>query len=264
MRRLSLLIFTSLCMMFITSYLFAQDEDYMALGTTSPITIDGDLSEWALVEGIYLDEWEDNGGTSKGPDDISLTFYVIWDDDNLYFAAEVTDDEHLHQNTGGTIYDGDAVQVAIEPTGERPAGGFDNVSYEYNFGLDVNDEVVLSRLFGHPEGWPSRGMDSLGNEDELMVVRDDGSKKTYYELRIPAEDIAPVEFVVGGQIGFAMICNDGDEDAPGQTGWVGWGSQAIVFGKENAEMNLVTFSGETIAVSPGEKMTATWGRIKSR
>ena len=264
MKKLSLLIFISLCMMFITSYLFAQDEDYMALGTTSPITIDGDLSEWALVEGIYLDEWEDNGGTSKGPDDISLTFYIIWSDDSLYFAAEVTDNEHLQDNVGLQIWNGDSIQVAIEPTGGRLSGGFDGTSYEYNFGISTDGDISISRLFGCPEGWPSKGIDPLANEDELMIVRDDGSKKTYYEMRIPAEDIAPAEFVVGSQIGFAMICNDGDEDAPGQTGWVGWGSQAIVFGKENAEMNLVTFSGETIAVSPGEKMTSAWGRIKTR
>jgi hypothetical protein len=264
MRKLSLLIFISLCMMFITNYLLAQDEDYMALVTTSPITIDGDLSEWALAEGIYLDEWEENGGTSSGPDDISVTFYVIWNDDNLYFAAEVTDDEHLQENVGDQIWNGDSVQIAIEPTGGRLSGGFDNTSYEYNFGLSSSGDVVLSRLYGHPEGWPSMGVDPFRNDDELMVVRDDVNKKTYYELRIPAEDIAPAEFLVGGAIGFAMICNDGDKDAPGQTGWVGWGSLAIVNGKDNAEMNLVTFSGEKLSVSPREKMTATWGRIKAR
>lgn len=264
MKRLLFLFIISLCMVFIGSSLLAQDEEYIALKATSPPTIDGDLSDWALVEGVYLDEWEENGGTSDGPDDISLTFYVIWDDDNLYFAVEVTDDEHLHQNTGDTIYDGDAIQLAIDPTGKRPAGGFDNVSYEYNFGLGVNDEVVLSRLFGHPEGWPSHLADHLSNEDELVVVRDDGKKKTYYELRIPAEDIAPAEFVANSEIGLGMICNDGDEDAPGQMGWVGWGSQSIVFGKDNAEMNLVIFSGETIAVSPRDKLTATWGNVKTR
>lgn len=264
MKRLLFLFIISLCMVFISGSLLAQDEEYIALKATSPPTIDGDLSDWALVEGIYLDEWEDSGGTSKGPDDISLTFYVIWDDDNLYFAAEVADDEHLHEHTGDSIWNGDSIQVAIEPTGERPPGGFAGVSYEYNFGLDSNDEIVLSRLHGHPEGWPAHLADHLSNEDELVIVRDDDKEKTYYELRIPAEDIAPAEFVAGSEIGFAMICNDGDGAAPGQTGWVGWGSLAIVSGKDNAEMNLVIFSGETIAVSPREKMTATWGHIKTR
>ena len=46
-------------MVFVSSSLLAQDEEYMALKATSPPTIDGDLGDWALVEGIYLDEWEE-------------------------------------------------------------------------------------------------------------------------------------------------------------------------------------------------------------
>ncbi len=81
-----------LCLVFVNSPLLAQDEEYEALKTNDPPKIDGNLGEWADVPGVDVDEWEANGGTSKGPDDISLTFYVLWDNDNLYFAAEVTPD----------------------------------------------------------------------------------------------------------------------------------------------------------------------------
>lgn len=258
MRSLSFLIIISLGTVFAGSSLLAQDEVYEALRTEDPPKIDGDLGDrtWQWTEGVYLEEWEELGGSSKGPEDISLTFYVVWDDDNLYFAAEVSDDEQLHENTGDNIWNGDSIQMAIDPTGERQIAGFDGNSYEYNFGLDLNDKVVLSRLFGHP--------DSKGNEAELMIVRDDDKEKTYYELRIPAEDIAPAEFGAGKQIGFGMIYNDGDEAHPGQTGWVGWGSQAIVFGKDNTQMNLLIFSAEFVAVSPGGKLADTWGHVKTR
>jgi hypothetical protein len=257
MKGLSFLLVISLCMVFVNGSLLAQDEEYKALKVKEPPKIDGDLGDkaWQWAEGVYVDEWESNGGTSKGPEDISLTFYVLWDDDNLYFAAEVTDDEQLHENSGGNIWNGDAIQISIEPSGERPAGGFDGTSYEYNFGLDVSDKVTMSRLFGHPK--------SAGDNSELMVVRDDDNEKTYYELRIPAKDIAPAFFEANSQIGFAMICNDSDKAAPGQAGWVGWGSQAIVFGKQNEMMNLVILSGEMVAVNPKAKMTASWGCIKA-
>ena len=257
MKSLSFLGLVFLSIVLTSSSLLAQDEVYEALMTDLPPVIDGDLGDWALVEnGVYLDEWEANGGTSKGAKDISLTFYVLWDDDNLYFAAEVTDNEHLNENAGDNIWDGDCIQIAIDPTGERNIASFDGNSYEYNFGLGVNDSVVLSRLYGHPK--------SAGNDAELMVIRDDDNDKTYYEMRIPAEDIAPADFVAGGHIGFAMICNDGDKDAPGQTGWVGWGSQAVVFGKDNTQMNDLIFSGEKLAVSPQAKLIATWARVKTR
>lgn len=258
MKRLLFLIVVSLCMAFMSGSLLAQDEEYQALKVQDPPKIDGDLGDlvWLNTEGVYIDEWEELGGTSKGPKDISLTFYVLWDDDNLYFAADVSDDEQLHENTGDSIWNGDSIQLGIDPTGERAVAAFDGNSYEYNFGIDVNDNVIMSRLFGHP--------DSAGDNHELMIVRDDDKGKTYYELRIPADDIAPAEFEPGGQIGLGMICNDGDKAHPGQTGWVGWGSQAIVFGKDNTQMNLVIFSGEFIAVSPKGKLTEAWGHIKTK
>jgi hypothetical protein len=264
MKRLSFLMAISLCMAIVSSPLLAQKEEYEALKTNDPPKIDGDLGEWARAEGVYLDEWEELGGTSKGPDDISLTFYILWDDDNFYFAADVTDDEQLHENTGDSIWNGDSFQVGIDPTGERAVADFSGLSFEYNFGLDVNDEVVLSRLFGHPEGWPANFVDHLKNEDELAIVRDDDAGKTYFELRIPAEDLAPAEFVAGTEIGFGLIYNDSDKAHPGQTGWVGWGTQAIVFGKDNTMMNLVIFSGECLAVNPKSKLTTTWGQAKTR
>ena len=128
----------------------------------------------------------------------------------------------------------------------------------------MNDKVVLSRLFGNPEGWPANFADPMKNEDELAIVRDDKENKTYYELRIPTEDLAPAEFVPDGQIGLGLIYNDSDKAHPGQTGWVGWGSQAIVFGKDNTQMNLVIFSGEMLAVCSKDKLAATWGHAKTR
>jgi len=268
MRKLLFLAAISLCIMLFSNHLLAQDEEYIALRTNTPPTIDGDLSDWALAwstaEGVYLDEWEELGGTSKGPNDISLTFYILWDDDNLYFAAEVKDDDQLHENTGESIWNGDSFQIAIDPTGERNVAAFDGLSFEYNFGLDVNDKVVLSRLFGNPEGWPSNFADPMKNEDELAIVRDDDNDKTYYELRIPTEDLAPADFVPDGQIGLGLIYNDSDKSHPGQTGWVGWGSQAVVFGKDNTQMNLVIFSGEMLAVNSKNKLAATWGYAKTR
>jgi hypothetical protein len=268
MRKLSRLVIACLCMAFVAGSLLAQDEEYEMLKTNTPPIIDGDLGDWALAwstaEGIYLDEWEELGGTSKGPNDISLTFYLLWDEDNLYFAAEVTDDEQLHENTGESIWNGDSFQIGIDPTGERAVAAFDNLSYEYNFGLDVNDKVVLSRLYGNPDGWPGNFADPMKNEDELAIVRDDDNEKTYYELRIPAEDLGPAEFVPGTEIGFGIIYNDSDKAHPGQTGWVGWGSQSIVFGKDNTQMNLVIFSGDALAVSPKSKLANTWGNIKVR
>ena len=80
------------------------------------IVIDGDLSDWNLADPIVIDGGEvltldaasaaayNNGDAEynvqlvrdehfwNGPDDLSAKFYVAWDEENLYIAAEVTED----------------------------------------------------------------------------------------------------------------------------------------------------------------------------
>ena len=62
------------------------------------IVIDGDLSDWnldspAVLENDYqvirdLVMWQ-------GPNDCSVSFYLSWDEENLYIAADVTEDSPL-------------------------------------------------------------------------------------------------------------------------------------------------------------------------
>ena len=114
---------------------FAQDQEYSAYytGGSAP-TIDANLNDWSGVpEGVALTEFREHGGGKwNGEDDASGTFWLLWDENGLYFAADITDDSHLNTGVGGGIWNGDGAQVAIDPTAERGGGG--NM-YEFNFGL---------------------------------------------------------------------------------------------------------------------------------
>jgi hypothetical protein len=86
---------------FAAGAVFAQGQitvPYMLKAGTPP-TLDGDLTEWAFAFPIVMNEFtEPDGGRSDAnfgaadDNDLSGTIYMMWDDNNLYFAAAVKDD----------------------------------------------------------------------------------------------------------------------------------------------------------------------------
>lgn len=96
------------------------------------------------------------------------------------------------------------------------------------------------------------------------MKRDESAKQTLFEWRMPVEIVAKkgTKFNAGMEIAFAIIANDSDKNAKGQTGWVGWGNHTIVFGKNPEEMKTLVLSSESLAVNACGKLTTTWGAIK--
>lgn len=59
------------------------------------IVIDGDLGDWNLDSPAVINSAEQiirDGNLWKGVDDCSATYYLSWDEENLYMAAQVTED----------------------------------------------------------------------------------------------------------------------------------------------------------------------------
>lgn len=252
-------------------------DEYHALQRPADITIDGELDdaeEWKDVfesvtgtngdpfcevefagdDGkIYVfREW--GGGKWNGRDDHRTCFGIVWDEDNIYLALSVTDDEH--QNSGGA-WNGDSAQIGFVPSGMRKAG---EQLYLYNSalnngknGLILHDEAVF-------------GGQKLTEGDNVAITRNEDAKETYYEFRFSAKDwnVAGDKFKAGYEFGLAICVNDGDKDTPGQKGWSGWYTDCIVNGPKQPEnTGLVILSDEQLAVEAKNKLTTTWGRLKS-
>ena len=102
--------------------------------------------------------------------------------------------------------------------------------------------------------------------DDYAIARNEADKRTVYEVFFPAAAIAPTVLEAGGSIGFGMIVNDGDDEPgqAGQKGWLGWGANAIVFGKDTSQMNIVNFVGTPASVDPAGKLSVSWGALKAR
>ena len=236
------------------------------------VEIDGNLDEWSGVldsvkgtdgstfcgvefegrDGV-VKVWEDwQGGTWSGPEDHTTCFMIVWDEDAVYLALSVTDDEH--QN-GGAAWNGDSVQLNVVPSGIRESG---QPFFLYNVALAENGDLLL-----HNERL--NGQAGLVSGDDFAITRDEDSKTTSYEFRFtPANFGLDISLSAGLEIGLGICVNDGDENAPGQTGWSGWNPHTVVHGKNPEKTGLVVLTADNVTpVEPEGKLAATWGRIKS-
>ena len=79
------------------------------------IDVDGTLQQWD--KGIFekYDAGKDlESGKISGPADLAGAFGFQWDDENLYFAIDVTDDEIVAREKQKEIYKGDCVEIYLD------------------------------------------------------------------------------------------------------------------------------------------------------
>ena len=254
-----------------------ETHDVYNAPTGIDVQINGDLSEWGGVletvrgtddtmfcgvafeaNGGDIKAFEEfGGGTWSDADDHETCFMFAWDADALYIALSVTDDTHEH--AAAAAWNGDGAQLAFEPTGKREAG---LPLFLYNIGLDGAGENVIL------QNERTNGSPGLA-DDDVAIVRDEDAKKTYYEFRFPATElqIEGDKLSEGTEIGVGICVNDGDTAAGqnGQKGWDGWYPHAVVYGKNSEKTGLVILSSTAVtAVEPADKLTTTWGTLKSR
>lgn len=106
------------------------------LPTATAPTIDGTIeSLWSNYTSTSLDKV--SVGTISSPEDLSASFKISYDEDNLYILVEVTDDEL--KNDGGNNYDNDAIEIFIDMGNDK------NIVYgtdDYTYNFVYNDATV--------------------------------------------------------------------------------------------------------------------------
>lgn len=194
------------------------DTGYPCREATAKITIDGDLREWQsqrplpvmLVrsENISTPTW-------KGPKDLSLICWLLWDDDYLYMASEVHDDDHKPYAPGPWMFIGDGFQLAFDTLDDSlviPA-------YDSN---DIEIGISSIQEGGNGYCWSS-GISPLNGiipVDKLKVAykpfKQGGSG--YYEIAIPWKSLTPFKPAIGAHMAFNILYNDND-GTQGRRGW---------------------------------------------
>lgn len=181
--------------------------------------IDAELSEWKNRPFIAMNErsqimppdpWIDY----RGPEQFSAKVYTGWDQKYFYMAAEVKDEIHVNKFPG-EIYKGDCMQFAFAPCTYERGLAYAKEDSELGIAL-ISGETVVSQWAG-TRAWKNA---------EYAIKRDEKTKKTFYEMRIPLADlkINKVEKTVFG-FNFAIFNDDSGSGAnywtqlsPGITG----------------------------------------------
>lgn len=191
----------------------------------TPPVIDGVVSEgeWNTS---YMIEMNDKSGNYLplldewgGNNDLSAKIYMGFDDEKLYFAAEVTDDVHSVDPERG-VWAGDSFQIATAL--EKSA----SAAYtELNIAL-IDGEPKISRS--------SSLVASLIANDiphEMEIKRDEAKKLTTYELAILLNELYPSDFKIKdfSSVTMSILLNDKDSDdfekgAEGRHGMFEFGS----------------------------------------
>lgn len=165
---------------------------YRAIKRTHPITIDGDLSDWAGVPGFTMAEpkffFVGQGMSAanwEGAKDLSATFRVVWDTQYLYVAVEVTDD-HVTEPHGSLVkgnetgsWDDDGVEVMLDENGCCSAGYYigDIARHEFHFVYSAQHPFVFDNFWIPKPGAPAAQFQLPdGNQEPLSLPGEEMAK----------------------------------------------------------------------------------------
>lgn len=150
-------------------------------------TIDGVLSdgEWNYENAIVIDT---SGAVRKivdwgGKQDVSSKSALMWDEENLYLYAEVTDNIHHQPETDpASTWKGDSIQFGmVYNEGGFVAFGNANVTaHELALAL-IGEEASAYRHTSQNNMYPAGVFENI----DLKIKRDEGKKTTVYEAKIP-------------------------------------------------------------------------------
>jgi hypothetical protein len=82
---------------------------------STPPIIDGDWSEWKDQGTEYPANQIVHGRENwTGAEDLSASFYVGWDDNYLYLAVKVRDDQYVQNASGADLFKGDSIEIMLD------------------------------------------------------------------------------------------------------------------------------------------------------
>lgn len=210
--------------------------DFIYASKAKSIKIDGELSEWdnAWMCLNSAEQFEQISGYMldyKGQNDLQAKVALKWDEENLYFAAEVHDDVFYATDvTPVNIWQVDAFQLAMlyDPEGrikETEKNTFEEIAFCY---LDNTPTV-----YRHKTMLSKRENPSTVENCEIAIVKNDNIMN--YEVKFPWASLLPEDYkrpTTGTNIKFALLLND--NDGMGRKGYYKLGD-GIANGKDSSK-----------------------------
>jgi hypothetical protein len=184
-----------------------------------PPKLDGDLAEWRKQPALELTGKENWGGHHAsrwgGAADLSGKVWSRWDEDNLYFAFEVTDDHHYAPIVGPDMHKYDCVHIGFDLRRDALDRTKFFVDDDCHYGVALTDRGVAYRF------WGAKRREEVA-QPVTVAARRTGTTTTY-EVAMPWKDeFEPYATGKAGSIlGMSVLLRDGDPDE--KPGYLRWG-----------------------------------------
>lgn len=240
-----------------------SETTYHVKRTEQPPVIDGKADEWANVAAMVLDQ-EEQGRGIDGPNDLSGSLRLLWDQDALYFCLQVTDNVH-HAPDRRAAWDNDGMQFALDAYMNGPGASFNEMVRTYCLS-DTVGGPVLSSYSAPAVGEESH--DIVSGVTLKTSVRADGVR--VFEMAMPWTQLGPIHPWVLGRLPFTFSLNDNDgEGFKGARVWTKgllWGQDASRFGALIFD-DAVGTTDAILALTPelnifGDRTSSSWMKLK--
>lgn len=200
-----------------------------ALQRKAKITVDGSLADWPSLPPMLLDDPRQVSETQleafRDPKDLAARAFLLWDAEDLYFSAVVSDDWHRELEEKAPrlteIPACDSIVLTFDPDRDTRSLGADD-------GRKEDREFWLGSIRGGEQKlviWDRFRGTARFAEGALAISRDKERGLTTYEARIPWKEILPPgrSPTLGQVLRLQVVVNDYDEvtDTMPQTR-VGW------------------------------------------
>ena len=184
---------------------YRAGERFYAAHFSSPPVLDGVWDEWGATQ--YPATYVFYGsGNWTGSDDLSASFQVGWDSQNIYVAAKVIDDVYAQNATGQDIYKGDSIEILIDT---NLCGDYYNT--EINSGDDYQLGISPGRfdVTGTKEAFMWFPRSKTGERSEVSISSTRSGNVYRIEVAIPWS-VFGVSPWAGQTLGFAFSVSDND------------------------------------------------------
>lgn len=215
---------------------YARDQVYEAKKIN--LNIDGSLGEWADSNIMMFDQLKDVGADLPDENDFSGSGMIGWNPSApnlIYFAATITDDQNqdIHP-ADDTWWEDDSLEVMFD---------FQNDGNLVQWTIDANGREISATATADNLEW---------------IVVNQGDQYIFEGAINPAEAGFAFEASPDNIIGLAFHfneCENGTREH--QIGWTPGGAwDAAAYGD-------LIFSEQEAAVNASDKLTTTWGDLKT-
>ncbi len=195
--------------------------------TTTPIIIDGDLSDWNLdkMMAIPYEKWYQG---PRDPKEFSGHFYTKWDAEKLYFAAEITDSVPVATGTNQVVWNDDNIMFCLYPWGLHMGESLNAGYYREHLGPIQGGKASFMRV-GHVPSGPATA------EGAMISVKRTATA-WIYEWSYPKAALNPIELQSGGAFRLSMSVFDqlkADKKSEADWGTFSW----LTFSGFNTSVN---------------------------